>query len=410
MSGRKIILSVLFFAAFFVSCGNQEVDEYTPEGLEGAVEDGIILYLPRAEEPRFETVEFKLRDMTRTVSFSSIRFAFSSHEMLTFEMTGGYVDVVVRAGDFVNKGDVLAVLSFEDENMITHKRQAQIRLEQFIRNSAVTENRLLELIDEARDNLNFATNNNQLEWNLRLELALVELELFRARRAIQVEELHSALAEIYDIMAGDKILAPFDGLIFDTFQHGSFLTANHIIIIMADHRDFFLIADPVGSALVEMPHQMSRYALFRFGDVLRVRSQRTFVDDYGIVRPIAVFYAKVASDPWAAGLRDNLTYTLIPLDRQAFFDQIYEAELSIQEGLSMLLSTEMNINLTPGIYSLPRPAVRQVDWNNHYIRVLYNGVPSRRYVLVGVQDRRAIGGYIQILSGVEEGMQVVIPR
>ena len=406
---KLLYLPILFTVLLLGSCVANNAPDYTPIGLEAAVEDGTILYLQRAEEEMFETVDFILRDMSRTLGFSNIRFAFTSREMLFFERTGGYVDILVNNGDFVYKGDVLAILSFEDESMLMHKRNAEVRLEQFLRSSAETENRLIELIDETRENLDFATDSQLIELSLRLELAVIDLELFRIRRAEQVQELTYALTEIEEIMAGDKILAPFDGLILNTFQRGSFISGFPAIIDIADYRDFYVEAEPIGTVLLEMPEQMSQQALFRYGDVLLVRSQRMFTDEDGITRPIVEFYVRVSNDPWAAGFRHDLSYTLIPLDRQAFFDMVYEAGLSLQEGLSMLIDIRASVNMTPGIYSLPIGAVRQVDWATNYVRVLYNGVPSRRYVILGARDFRG-GRYVQILSGIEPGMQAVIAR
>ena len=405
----KILVLMLLFTILLNACGANDANDYTPIGLEGAVEDGTILYLPRAEEQTFETVDFILRDMSREVGFTNIRFAFSSRELLFFERTGGYVEILVNNGDFVYRGDVLAVLSFEDESIIMHKRNAEVRLEQFLRSSEETENRLIELIDETRENLSFATDSRLVELSLRLELALIDLELFRLRRAEQVRELTDALAEIEEIMAGDKILAPFDGLILNTFQHGNFIHHFHAIVDIADYRDFFVYAEPIGLVLLEMPEFMSPRALFRYGDVLLVRSQRTFTDEDGITRPIAEFYVRVSNDPFAAGFTCNLSYTLIPLDRQAFFDMIYEAGLSKQEGLSMLIEIRTSINMTPTLYSLHHRAVRWVDWQTHYVNVLYNGVLSRRYIVPGVGILRR-AGYFQVLSGIEPGMQVVIAR
>ena len=409
MSGLKLFAMVLLLAAMFSSCSNRNEPGYIPAGLESAIDDGIILYQPYADGLRYEIVEFKARDMSRTISFTSIHFAFTSHELLTFERTGGYVDVLVSIGDTVSEGDVLAVLSFEDETMAVQQREAEVRLERFMRGRRETINRLRAAIYDARENYESASSEDLIEWALRLELAEIEYELFITQSNLQLEVLTDALAQVNEVMAGDEILAPFDGLILNTFQQGNFLTANPIIVIIACYHDFYVIGDPWGIGTMEMPAQMSRYALFRYGDILLIRSQRTFVPEGGEVRPIVEFYVRVASDPWATGHRSLLTYTLIPLDRQDFFDSIEEAGLELHESFSLLLAMDMEINLTPNIYSVPIAAVRNVDWMTNYVRVLHNGVLSRRYVQLGVRDR-AFSGYWQVLSGLEVGMQVVILR
>ena len=406
MSGLRIFFAV-FMLLLATSC-RLFCETEIRAGLYEAVQGGIILYVPQAELTEHIYVFPVVRDMSRTLTFSSIDFEFVRTENLRFSRTNGYVDMRVRRGDLVREGDILAVLSLEDESAYFHRLRAKVRLEDFLRNSLETEIGLLMAIESARANLNMATAEEYLLRSMQLQLALTEYELFRARFNSQYQTLADALYQITYFLEGDIIYAPFCGMVLLTIGDGLFITTAPLIVQMACILDFNFLLRPTGFRVQDLPLGMNRYGLFPKGSRHLIRSQRTYTTDGGEVRPIVEMFAEVASDPWATGLRADLAYHLTPLDIQIFFDAIQRHGLEMIEAFSMLLSLELVVDPTPHFLTVPIRSVRRIDWQTQYVRVLYGGVASRRNIIPGYRDASAYG-YMQIIAGVEENMRVIVP-
>ena len=391
------LLSAILFA--FSACTMQEDELAVSPGFDGAVEDGIILrYVPEVAEIRIETI----MPLVRTEEFETLQtiasgFHFPQEERLTFQRTGGYVDLRVSQGNFVRQGDLLAVLSHEEDSVQVNRRLAEIRLDQFERSMAETTLSLQMNIERARENFIFAgADGDWEEWALRLQLAEIEYEIFRTNSRVQHTALLDALADINVLLTGEELFAPFDGVVMRTISNGTFISGRSQIITLLDVDNFFfVIPDTNGSFNI------------RFGDIIRLETPhaRVIREEGGESEPLLSIYAQVVSEPWATGAAGRVGYMLLPLNRQEFFDTV--EGITLAQAFALRVYAQITRNFVPDALSLPSRAVYSAG-TRHFVRVYNNGTPSRRYVQIGATTGPR--GYTQIISGIDKDTQVVVLR
>jgi len=360
-------------------------------GVEGAVEYGIITAsVIYQDSPRFDVVTPQLRDITTTYNFS-VGFHFPPQERLTFQNTGGYVEARVSRGDFVQEGDVLAVLISHDETLHVNHRLAEIRLEQFERNTALTELNMQRAINTARDNLAAAGPGEWEEMTLRLQLAEIQYEVFLVNSNAQRTTLANTLEELDVLIRGEEILAPFDGWISRIISGGTFIDDRRQIVTIANIKYFFFTVNDASGQI-------------RFGDTVYIQSDR----EIGGV-PILTAYAEVVSDLFAVGPQRGAAPSLLlaPLDRGAFFDTLESIDMDLSLAFALRYSITASSNMAPHAPSIPFAAVNSAG-DRAFVHVYNNGILSRRYVEVGATTGTA--GYTQIISGLDENAQVVVFR
>lgn len=407
LSGRKkIIVIVAFMLLCLTACAAFELAHQEGESVSGlyeAIIDGILLQIEEeiVMETQHRITRVQVMDMTATIEMRANIF-FPNTKWLTFERTEGYVVIHVLEGDYVRKGDLLATLSFEDDEFIIDSRRAELRLEQFDRNSSREEQRLLTELEIARYNLDSAPEYEWEHMTLALAQAELNLEVFLVDRNNQRSALTEALANIRETIAGEQLLAPFDGLVQRTIRDGSFVSGHVQIITIVEQASFLFSIQPNGQSIRALPPQIPRNGLLRFGDVLNIRSVAEYaIDD--VSRPLLEFKAQVAIDPITAGFHSGTSSVIVPVDRQAFIETAAAQDITLSQLRNMDFITYITLDIASNSYVLPNAAIRPED-TRYYVFKYIDGNLAKRYVVPGIRQ----SGYTQIISGLEADSQVVI--
>ena len=399
-------------------------------GVEGAIADGIILFLGEEMDAAITTIEpVEIRDLYYELRVN-VTVEFETVERLTFSRTHGNVTLFVQAGDFVREGDLLANLSFEDEEFIINHRFAEIRLEQFDRGFSQTLQEREDAIQMARQEMEVAPERDRAAMLVSIQLMEADLQIFRRDMMRQREPVFDALYEINSTIAGDNIYAPFDGMITRTVRDGSFLTRLDQVITIVDHMSFYFVLNPV---IRDMPDIIPANALINFGNVFNLRSNmlagrqiyysvvigpdgeelsRTRItpeDDDEEEIPLLEFDIKIINDPRARGWFSFADFRAEPVDIPGMLQAIDYLEMSLFSFGDMFFHFYVDIHYGTNSMVIPRGAMRQgfgivdIEW---YVFIYSNGDFLRRFIVPGVMFR----DYVQVLSGLDEDSLVVVFR
>jgi len=388
LSGHKISGLILFLLTLTLSaCGNNSGT--ISRELSDAADSGIIiLNIHEDGEPSYDLVTPIYRELSTRHTLTA-NFHFPQHERMVFQNTNGRVETLVSTGDFVSQGDVLAILRSQDEDLQVNHRLAQLRLEQFERNTELTEIDLQRAIDAARSNLAAATPQTRAEMALRVELEELRLERFLTTAATQRIGLVNTFEELDILVRGEEIIAPFDGRISRTISNNTFINDYRTVVTIANIRYFYFTTQDTSG-------------IIRYGDTVLI------THDGGLRAQPLTIKAQVVTDPRAAGPQTSANRTdilLKPLDRNAFFNDIETMGTTLTIAFAFRYNIQLTSNLHPNALSIPLAAIRTIGTRS-FVHVYSQGIFSRRYVEVGTRA----GDYIQIISGLDENSQVVMFR
>ncbi|MCL2377282.1 MAG: hypothetical protein FWC76_07810 [Defluviitaleaceae bacterium] len=389
MLDRKLIIAI-FGLLFLSAC-----TEATQRGFEIADAEAAGIIMPQglhsddSEGQNFQIIEVSRQDMTTNTN-STAQLIFPIEQHLYFQGQEGSVVLLVEEGQYVREGDVLARRAIDaDARLEIAYSAAKLRLEQFEEGFAREHSARLAEIADARQHQSS------------LELALLEIGLERfvfnsniARSAIQDEV--TALA---DTIRGEEIVAPFDGMVIFTISGPYNLLWNPRIITIVDHNLFFYqFTISAGGSM--------NYNTIRHGDIITLRSNERHVVD-GAERPVLEFDGRIVTDSWASGERNSFTYWLVPVDMDGLLetDGLLNADNPLHTLFSMNFTAQIEILRAENNLTLPIAAVHAEDRRN-FVFVYNEGRLGKRYVHAGLRG----GGYVQIISGLEDGAQVVILR
>ena len=403
--------------------------------LEDLIAEGILLPFENLEDGHelvMERIPVVRRDLPVRLRLSTGGFS-SPGESLFFETGGGSVHFYVGAGQYVREGELLASQTFSpDEQDELDRLRAQNNLRQFVRDFEMEETRLLIAIETARENFYAAAPADWERATIELELAELALRRFRFENEPIRVALEEALEEAERTFQPEQLFANFDGVItgvamaaFPTYMPDGRRWA--LSMSIAD--DFWVTTflsqwHQTTTAMRDLPVQMPMHALFRYGDVL------TFDGSWSTdgVRYTLEFDAQLMSDPWIRGpgwsrgagwtrqtMEWNDWHVFTPLDMQAVTSSLSEGGLTPNRFFQANFNTYITINLAPNSLLLP---VRAIHLEGAVLHGLDEG-PARyrefvhlytgdgfvkHFVVTGVRH----GGYVQIISGLEDGMEVVV--
>jgi len=405
LSGRNLF-SVFILAAVFLipACASENNQTY---GLAEAVSLGIIMSedvvdTVQSRWSRQEIVTAYSGQLANSTNFN-VGLYFPIRRNLYFRNDTGELTLLTEDGMQVQTGEKLANLWWGDERLEISRTQTEIRLRHFNQNTQDEAALRQSEINETRFYANHATNDADLN---RLLLQLAQLELgydrFRFDTNNTRNNLQNELNELQNMLAGEHILAPFDGTVRSliTTDRSNFIEARHPrILTLFDENVFYFSIQP------EVRHwhlHQPPVGIVSYGSIVTIKSHHP---DYPLGFSTLSFDARVVTDPWGAGVRGDFVFLLSPVDMDGLMKTLYE--LNPYDPIQALrhLNLQANIDFTINDYGviLPRRAVHTQD-RLFYVFVYEQGNLIRRFVNIGVFT----GNYVHIVSGVEAGERVVI--
>jgi hypothetical protein len=358
----------------FAACGRLEAAASDDALVAQAVQNGIIISPDALEGGRiaFSTEEAEEGSIVRSMD-SQVNLHFPVTVDLSFERGGGRLDYRnANTMQFVSEGDVLMRVVFDEAALRMEEQQLLLRMGEADRRHNSERARRRADIETFRNEVPSHMNEFDIEiHNLRLEGMEDDYNHMIHGHQVQVRENNRQLEEIRIRLAGEELIAPFDGVVFwaNPMRVGSVVESWMIMITLYDYNSFQLLTR--GTA-----------ELFRYGDII------TVTDVNEIER-----LARVVSDPLAniAIRENNYEFILEPLDdidASHFFPGVVSAS-------ALLINTD-------GVL-VPSRAINNED-QRRFVFIYEDGIIRRRFVQTGAfhMDRT------QIIDGVEAGQLVVL--
>jgi len=321
---------------------------------------GIALTRGGGPEGTLTTVNVTRGDIVKTVIVDG-NLEMPNKAYLSFGITGTVTEVLVEEGANVTKDQVLARLDAPSLESSVHMAELQVDIakEQVKSARAQYEIALINL-DEGGS----LPGESEEVLELRVDMAKASWET--AKTNLEIAELNLESAELN--LEKAEIIAPFDGLVADiAITEGKEITA----AMLASPSGFI---DEIDVAVVEI----GQAAIITF-DALpgeEVSGKVVFVSPVSTVRAGVISYAATISlEDNVAGLRDGMSAT---------------AEVIIERRDDVLL--------------IPNRAIRGT-LENPQVVVLVGEQQEEREITLGLTD----GINTEVLSGLEEGEEVVLP-
>jgi multidrug efflux pump subunit AcrA (membrane-fusion protein) len=398
------MVALVITGALLVSaCGADARQGY---GLADAEAAGIIMPLDALDGAAGgnvpEIIEASERDITTgTVLTAQLVFPIARH--LNFQGQDGEVTLIAENGQHVNEGDVLALLISEaDDRLEIAYLAASRRLEQFEANFDREHRARSAEIRQARERMAALDGNARRQAALELELLRIGLERFVYTSTATREAIRDEVIALSEMLDGEEIAAPFDGMVVSIDSGPYALRWNPRIMTIADPNTFFyqitLSADQT---------QSNRYNIMGLGDIITLRSTERHMSG-GVERPILEFDARVVTDSWAGGIRERFTYWLVPVDMEGLLETVRALDTGNPDNplytlFGLSFTAQIEIVLATNSVTLPLAAVHEED-RRSFVYIYNDGGLGKRYVQTGF----TVGGYVQIISGLEAGAKVVI--
>jgi hypothetical protein len=211
----------------------------------------------------------------------------------------------------------------------------------------------------------------------------LEYEIFLFNNEQTRINFQKQLEDIDERLAGEQIIAPFDGIIVYSLNSRIDAPINHwwrMFTIVDDSSIHFTVNAPMD--------------VVRFGDVFPVSDRSGNI----------TFDVRVASDPVVTNIRETMfSFTLVPADGASFMELMAAFDLSIVNmGTLNFTASPMAMNVQNALF-IPRRAVIPED-RKSYVNVMEDGIIRKRFVQTG----EVFGEDIQILAGLRPGETVVM--
>ena len=401
--GRRILGACLALVVLVLSSCTGQEGLGSSDSMASVVSQGILrpadaVVIDSTEMQNFQIITAELGDLGMNVGVPVV-LVYTTQRHLYFRNNSGIFSLEVQNGQMVSTDDVLAHLAMENEALEIDRAVAEWNLNRFNTNAA-NDTRWLD-VENARNELDLADDANWRQRALQLAQAELRYERFRFDTQNNRRTLEQALADIDEVLAGEYLRAPFDGMVIGATRspNNAPMTGRPRILTLVDPDEFFFVINVDNQ--IRTPHA-AHTRLIGYGDILTVRTLATA--PCGEL-PLIQFEARVVSDPWGAGQRDRLSYWLTPVDREAFIGKLYEIDPdNPMFALSNInFSSSLSVTLVDNGILLPTSAVYPQDRRN-FVYLYEGGRFSKRYVVTGVRS----GGYVHIISGLEPGAQVVV--
>lgn len=406
MLGNKLLcFSIIFASIFLFAACASEIPQ--PVGIADAISQGLIMSEETAgtvqtREDRHEIVTARSGPLTDSTVIG-VGLYFPVQRYMHFVNDTGEFTLLTENGSKVSEGEKLANLWLDDGRMEISRIQAEIRIQQFDQNTANEAARRRTEISNTRFYAEHALNDADLN---RLLLHLAQLELsydrFRFDAANTRDNLTHELEALQDVLAGEYLLAPFDGTVRNaiTNRHDIFDRRQPRILSLVDESVFFFSIS-FGTLRQSSLHQQP-VGILGYGNIVRIQSHST---NYRGAPPTLSFDARVVTDLWGAGIRDDFTFLLVPTDMYGLMEALYE--LNPYDPMQALRDVNLQADITftvtdYGVY-IPHRAIQTQD-RLFFTFVYEHGDRVRRFVRPGGRA----GNYVHIISGIDAGEQVVV--
>ncbi len=268
---------------------------------------------------------------------------------LAFEINGRLKENKVKVGDYVHKGDVLAVL---DSSYYWQKyKEAQ-------------ENQYI-----AQQNLDLARR----KWD---DLKPEEKESKKARVRVAEAEARAIKSQLMKTV----LYSPQDGLVVDVkLDPGETVTANLPIITVIQKNVFEIDVDVPESDIAKIKlGQWADLSFDAFGSQKIYKAKVYEIEPSAtIIQDVVYYKVKLAPQEEIVGLRDGLSA---------------DADILIQEKKNVL--------------KIPLQAIKN-EGAKQYVEKIDNGKIKRIYIKTGLEGDQ---GNIEVLSGLTQGEEIIIAK
>jgi len=383
-------------------------------GLAALVEDGYILSIEEdtAYIPQLRTVSAQRRVLDSSNASPLVSFEyFHSYNVNIDEGEALIVAIYAEVGQRVQKGDVLAVIlptgAIRLEHELHMARQNLFRFDESFQDER--HRRHVELTN-ARDELVNADAAELLEASLRMQHVEASYELFAIITSTARQPLVDRLEYLEAFTIEVQLKAPMDGMVYMVHPLAEgFRVTNPAMpgtawlgITIVDESTLYFRLNEMTETTARasgIPQGFTAY-LYRFGANLTLA-----VRDYD-----EVFFSSVVSDPFVTGERGgNLSFLLEPVDRDAFWEWVYENEINMSSTSRVMFYIDLYFPHVQSELVLPSQSVR-TSGGQRYVILYEAGLTRRQFVTVGRTGRvdGQSGTYVQVLSGLTEGELVVL--
>ena len=362
-------------------------DVVSYEAHQRAIEAGIIAEVEVRPDRAFrgQTAQVVVGDIISDQD--SVRIGFDTSQLRELHFSREEVrltEILVSLDQEVSKGDVLAIGEFDTRELEEELEILRLSIELVEQGLERDRGQHEDLLAQMGRDLDLMTDEHE---RYTQEQRIVRQELLMERDISQqesrLEAYNEQRDELYALLEGDKIIAPFDGVIVtvrDTDRTGFVVTNEDVIIRMIDpHRMQFVATDHID--------------LVRVGDVFPAVMGR---DEFE-------FEVQVVSDPITTDTREEVyTFVLQPVDREGFWNSFFESGMTYSVLRTISITGFPTRHEIRGVLTIPVEALHDYD-RRFYVWVYEDGEIRRRFIDVGFRDEE----HVQVLSGLEEGQWVV---
>jgi macrolide-specific efflux system membrane fusion protein len=332
---------------------------------------GVVFTRGASPQSTPTTVNITRGDIVKTVLVDG-NLEMPNKAYLSFGATGTVTEVLVSEGDNVTEGQILARLDAQSLNSSVEMAELQVKIAQDQVEAAQAQYEI------ARINLEGAAVNTTLEKVYREQVNIAEASLETAKLNLQIAKLNLESAKLNLDKA--VIVAPFDGVVADiSITEGeeistAALATPAISLVDTSEIEMQGYIDELDVASVKLG-QAANITLDALPDE-QVTGSVTFISPISTIRAGIVSYATtITLENPSAELKDGMSAT---------------AEVVVERRDNVLL--------------IPNTVI-QGTLQNPMVVVLVDGKQEQRQITMGLSD----GFNTEVLSGLEEGEEVVVP-
>jgi multidrug efflux pump subunit AcrA (membrane-fusion protein) len=349
--------------------------------------------ITEAREPDLIVYDFVLPDDVNllyteltTVSYETLAPSISLNGILNyydvepvqFEFDEGFLEeIYVMEGDFVRKGDILALQTFENDFVLHELEQRRLDYQNDIETFG---NRLTDLERRITNQVNLNTTYEEPHERVigQLNLQLLQLELDNHRNASRenLDDLRDRINELNRMLRGVYVIAPRDGVVSNLMRHRENTPADTstVLCTIIDTSKYLIQVDLVRS-LTRNGSRVNLIVRDETYDALIIASPRFRQYGQDNINPDDIIRATIE----ITDERFNIT----DLDR---YEPIHVEFVSF---------------VVDNVLVVPSTFIYRLD-DRRYVRLYENGTIKRRYVQTGI----TVGDRVQIVTGLEAGMVV----
>lgn len=340
----------------------------------GEKEQSPLLTVETLTEPQqvnYKTVQTRQDDYVKTASGQVSAVYLLWAELSWNKSNARYQEILVKTGQQVKKGDVLAI--FDIEGSKAEQEELKLKLSRAQADATTGAEERLAAIQDAQTATEGLTSHELQIAMLKLDKLQAEYEQFVYQSQRETEELKESLKALEQEHAEDTLLAPFDGVIKTVISYhpGDQVPAGQVLITMHATDQLFLEAkDTSGN--------------------LRYNMEVTI--EAGSKEQRKSFSGRVVAAPNILPAELSQSLTLIELD-----EDISEEELRISPQY------QCNTEELQDILIVDRKAVNTED-KKSYVYVLEEGMVQKRYIVPGFSNMDVVW----VLDGLSAGQSLIV--